>query len=111
MLRSISISDDADLFLRTYERRLARQGKSRRFVGRVALELFDVIFRQLPGGALRNHPVYVGTDPYFADHSIYSFQDSLVAGQYSSSGDHVILLSLEFVEQPSEETAARISAA
>ena len=110
-MRSISISDDVDLFLQTYERRLRAEGKSPLLIGQIASELFDLLFRRLPKGMLRSIPLYQGPDPYFAEHSIYTFSDGCLCGRYSSSGDHVLVISIDLVPSLQDAVATGISAA
>lgn len=109
--RAISFTKATDQFLQSYERVLQLEGRPREFIEEVAGDLFEVLFRCLPNGALTSIPSYIGLDPSLPKFSLYRFSQGNICGLYSCSADHVIVMSLSIMAPAASAISARESAA
>jgi hypothetical protein len=112
-IRPVSITDEVDQFLRTFERNLLSAGYPASFISAVAGDLLLLLFDMIPratGEVLINS---IDKCSIYPGNSLYQFTYGSITGVYSSSGDYVVLLSVDICRPalPNAEAVRRTSAA
>ena len=93
--RALSLTQEAENFLMLLVAAGSIPGeRPSRFVSVLTQDAYNAVFKHIPEGTLPGDPSYQGPDPHFERYSRYSFIVGELAGTYTCSPDHVIILDL-----------------